>query len=207
MVLQNLSRYATVYEASPYEVAVFIPATAKIIKRDLAGSWHTHNNASEFNYLGAYIYNTKTGFPASKTGTFLTESINLGEIKTVGFGQDTSLFPDSEGFLVFDWGSDNQEGPVRYLGRPSSGSLLLDPAYKFQQSHSIGADVRLLSSRKPYIPKVDGSDYPTYVTGTIQGRIEAEKLLIKLKAAGIFMTVIVVYPEGPGLNNIQDVYA
>lgn len=206
--IQKLTRYATVYEVSPYEVTVFMPATTKIVKRTLKGSWHLHNSSLDSTFTSAYTYDTTSGFPVTKTGTKLIEEIFAGQLKTVGFGTDTSGFPDSEGFLVFDWGTSNQEGPIKYLGRPSTGSLLLDPSYKFQKTHEIGSDVRLLKDRKPYKPRADGSDYPTYLTGTIGGRVEAKKLIEKLKAAGIFLNIVVVYPKGPGLHDVENyVYA
>lgn len=207
-VIQKLTRYASVYEASPYEIVVFLPATTKIVKRTLQGSWHVHNSASEKTFISAYVYDPTSGFPITKTGTQLTETIFTGQLKTVTFGTNTADFPDGEGFLVFDWGTSNQEGPVKYLGRPSTGSLLLDPSYKFQKTHAAGSDVTLLKDRKPYKPKVDGSDYATYLTGTINGRIEAQKLIETLKAAGIFLNVIIVYPKGPGLHDVEGyVYA
>ena len=206
--IQKLSRYASVYEVNPYEIVIFLPATAKIVKRFIIGGWHLHNSALDRNFLGSYVFNPKEGFSVTKIGTSLTSPINVGSINTVLFGTNTSSFPDQEGFLVFDFGNDNQEGPVKYLGRPSSGSLLLDPSYKFQKSHDVGADVRIIQDRKPYTPKSDGSDYQAYITGTIQGRIEAENLINTLKASGISITVIIVYPEGPGLSDVPGyVYA
>lgn len=207
-IIQKMARYASVYEASPYEITVFLPATTKIVKRTLRGGWHLHNSQTDKNFVSAYIFDTTTGFPVTKTGTQLTESIFAGELKTVAFGTNTADFPDSEGFIVLDWGTSNQEGPVRYLGRPSSGSILLDPSYKFQKTHAAGSDMRLLKDRKPYKPRVDGGDLATYVTGTIKGRVEAERLIDSLKAAGIFLNVIIVYPKGPGLHDVENyVYA
>lgn len=206
--IQKLARYASVYEVNPYEVVIFLPATTRIVKRLLIGSWHVHNSDSVRSFLGSYTFNPKSGFPITKTSTTLTEDIFQGELLTVGFGADTSQFPDTQGLLVFEYGSSNQEGPVKYLGRPSSGSLLLDPSYKFKKTHNAGADITLLKSISPYSPKPDGTDYQAYVTGTITGRVEAEALIQSLTASGIFLNIIVVYPQGPGLQDIQGyVYA
>jgi len=201
-VIQKLTRYASVYEVNPYEIVVFLPATTKIVKRLLRGSWHVHNSAADKNFLSAYTFDPKSGFPISKTRTTLTQGIFAGSLETVLFGVDTSQFPDESGYLVFDWGTSNQEGPVKYLGRPSSGSLLLDPSYKFQKTHASGTSVILLKDRKPYTPKPDGTDLATYLTGTINGRVQAQDLIESLKAAGIFLNVIIVYPKGPGLHDV-----
>jgi len=71
---------------------------------------------------------------------------------TVAFGSDTSDFPDQESYIVLDFGTDNQEGPIRVLGRPSTGSLLIDPSYRFKKTHEVGADITLIHETKPYSP-------------------------------------------------------
>jgi hypothetical protein len=206
--IQKQLRYASVYEVNPYEIVIFLPATTKIVTRQLQGSWHVHDSGVTKSFLGSYTFDPHAGFPISQNHTTLTQDINEGSFETVGFGFNTESFPDSEGFLVFDYGTSNQEGPVKYLGRPSSGSLLLDPAYKFKKTHVTGSSVNLLAGRAPYKPKTDGSDYPTYVTGTIKGRIEAQALIESLTASGIFLNIVIVYPKGPGLQDIEGyVYA
>lgn len=207
-VVQQLPRYASVYEVNPYEIVAFLPATTRIVKRSLVGAWHIHDSALDKTYQGSYVFSPSSGFPISSTSTTLAEAIEAGELKTVGFGTNTSQFPDQEGFLVIDFGTSNQEGPIRYLGRPSSGSWLLDPSYKFKLSHDVGADVTLIADRKPYTPKTDGTDYQAYLTNTIAGRTEAQKLIEGLAAAGVFLNVIIVYPKGKGLHDIEGyVYA
>lgn len=204
--LQSLARYATLYEVNPYEIVAFLPATSNIVKRNLFGSWHINNSVLESQFLGSYIYNSKSGYAISKTETALNDVVGVGQVKRVLFGQDTSQFPDQEGFLVFEYGTSNEEGPVRYLGRPSSGSWLIDPSYKFKKRHEVGASVTQISSLTPYQPKTDGSDYQAYVTGTIQGRVAAIELTNKLAASGINVNIVIVYPQGPGLASVEDVY-
>lgn len=205
--IQKLPRYASIYEVNPYEVIVYLPATANIIRRDLIGSWHLNDPKAENMFPGSYVFNTKEGFSITETFTKLNQAINAQDVTNLAFAQNTASFPDKEGFLVFEFGTENQEGPVRYLSRPSAGSLLIDPSYKFKKSHSIGSDITLISSTRPYQPATDGSDYQPYVTSTIQGRIEAEKLINNLAASGITVTIIIVYPKGPGLADIEQVYS
>jgi len=206
--LLKLPRYATVYEVNPYEIVVFLPATTKIVKRELIGSWHIHETNTNTQYLGSYLFNPTSGLPIAKTATTLQETIGAGELKTVMVGANTSQFPDEEGFLVIGFGTSNEEGPIRYYGRPSSNSLLIDPSYKFKKSHVPGEDIALITDRKAYRPKQDGTDYGAYLTGTIAGRIEAQKLIEKLVASGIFLSVIITYPNNPGLHDISGyVYA
>jgi hypothetical protein len=203
--IQNQPRYASVYEVNPYEVVIFLPATTQIIKRSLIGAWHVHSGPTDHSFIGSYSFDSTSGFPVTGNQTILTQDIQQGSIKTVGFGSDTTSFPDSTGYLVFEYGTSNQEGPVKYLGRPSDGSWLLDPSYKFQKTHLAGSSVNLIAGRSPYQPKTDGTDYQAFVTGTVTGRIAATKLIQSLTASGIFLNVIIVYPEGPGIQNLQGV--
>jgi hypothetical protein len=205
--IQSMPRYASVYEVNPYEIIIFIPATTRIVKRDLIGSWHVHGTNIDTTFLGSYTYD-ESQLPISRVSTTLNIEIDQGSLETVIFGLDTSQFPDQEGFLMFNFGNEKQEGPVKYYGRPSTGSLLIDPSYKFKNTHDVGADVILLLDRKGYKPRQDGSDYQPYVTSTVVGRLEAEKMIDRLKASGIFVNLFIVYPKHPGLVNIQDwIYA
>lgn len=207
-VIQQQPRYASIYEVNPYEIIAFLPATSKIVKRDLIGSAHLHGMTPDPTepYPGPYLYDTKNGFSIQSVFTTIQTELDAGQVYTVINATNTHNFPDGEGFLVFDFGTTNQEGPVRYFSRPSSGSLQLDPSYKFQKTHAPGADVTLIFQRKPYQPSIDGIDYPFYVTGTINGRIQAQNLIQELSASGIFLRIIIVYPQGPGMNNIQEIY-
>lgn len=205
--IQSQARYASVYEVNPYEVVIFMPVTTTIVKRQLEGAWHVHASNVEKSFLGSYTYNPSSGFPVTQNFTTLTQSVNEGTIQTVGFGFNMSGFPDESGYVVFDYGTSNAEGPIKYLGRPSSTSILLDPTYRFQKTHPVGSTINLLSSKSPYTPTTNGSDYPAYVTGTVEGQIQAQALIESLAASGIFVNVIIVRPSGPGLQSIPYVYS
>lgn len=206
--LNDLTRFATMYEVNPYEAVIFLPATTRIVRRALKGGWHIHKDGSDATFKGSYLFNPKSGFPISSVSAPLNEKINAGQVYSVISTNGPSTdFPDEIGYLVFDFGTSNQEGPIRYLGRPSNNTLLLDASYTFKKTHDVNSDITLVRSIKPFIPRVDGRDYATYLTGTTKGRIEAEELSNKLVAAGIFLNIIIVYPGAPGWNNVVDVYA
>lgn len=207
-VIQQQPRYASIYEVNPYEIIAFLPATSKIVKRELIGSAHLHGMTPDPTepYPGPYIYDPTHGFSIESTFSTIQTELDAGQVYTVINVTDSHKFPDEEAFVVFDYGTSNQEGPVRYFGRPSSGSLQLDPSYKFQKTHAPGADVTLIFQRKPYQPTINGTDFPFFITGTINGRIQAENLIQELSASGIFLRIIIVYPEGPGMNNVEELY-
>lgn len=93
------------------------------------------------------------------------------------------------------------------MGRPSTGSFIIDPTYTFTKTHSAGSSVTLINDRRPYSPKTDGTDYPMYLTGTNKGRIESEKIIKQLSAAGVALNIILVTPKGPGLMDVEQLYA
>lgn len=204
-VISQQSRYASVYETSPYELTIFLPISAQIIRRDLIGSWHVHESASDKSFLGSYSFDT-TALPITSTSTSLSESVNAGESKTIVSMANTTNFPDSTGYITLEWGTAREEGPIRFLARPSDGSLLLDASYRFRFDHTAGSDVTLLKDTAGYSPKTDGTDYQAYLTSSQAARIEAESLMNKLVASGIFLNIILVYPEGPGLQDITQIY-
>jgi hypothetical protein len=204
--LQSLDRYATVYEANPYEITIFLPVTTRIVKRGLIGAWHLHSSSTDRSFPGSYIFSPKSGLSITRTGTKLNEPLTAGTVKTVVAMQNTTQFPDAEGFLMLNWGEENQEGPIRYFGRPSSGSLLVDPSYKFKQDHANGSSVYIIKDTHPVIPRPDGTSRQAFLTGSASGRLEAESLIEKLKASGIFLNIILVVPEGPGLHDMRYVY-
>jgi len=205
--LNNLSRFATLYEVNPYEIVIYIPATTQIIKRQLIGGWHVHETGGPDTFIGAYCFDPTSGVTIGNVSCTLNQTLEAGQPYTVvSASGSTAQFPDSPGNIILDFGTSNQEGPIKYLGRPSNGTLLLDASYVMKRTHA-NPDVSLVRTTKPYSPATDGTDYPTYLTGTVQGRIEAEALAQSIAAAGIFVNIIVVYPKGPGMNNIVDVYA
>ncbi len=206
ITLTSLARYATIYETSPYEVTVFLPVTTNVVRRGLIGAWHLRPSSLDKSYLGSYVFNPKSGVTISKTACKLSQDVSNGDIKTVVQFDNTSSFPDGEGYLMFNWGQKNQEGPVRFLSRPSSSSLLIDASYKFKQTHLTGSSVHLINSTSPYSPKSDGSDYQAYLTDTSAGRINAEDIINKIKMAGIFLNVIIVVPDGKGQQSMSYIY-
>lgn len=148
---------------------------------------------------GPYMYDPSQPFVISSVGTISAQeySPDTGRVVLVS---DASSFPDSQGLLIFGYGTSHQEGPVPYLARPSSGSLLLNPSYRIKNFHPAGTDVALVAQSGPVSISKDGTDYPFYITDVVAGRLYVEDLINMVSATGINVMITVLYPGDIGLG-------
>lgn len=156
-------------------------------------------------YLGSYIYDpdnsnnslTVSGYITAITNEILEGSsdniIPVNSVTDVFLGQN---FPEN-GELVIDYGSDSQEGPIKYIatisGSPSQ--IVIDPSYVFKKTHLPNSNIQYIYTSETHTPTPDGKDYPAYVTGSTQGRNTLFKLIELLVAAGIFVESEVISPQ------------
>lgn len=151
-------------------------------------------------FLGSYVFNpTDEKFPVTITDVIgkTDQVIFKGETRQILEITSDASFPSS-GEVVFDYGNWDYEGPVKYSAFIENGNtkqLVLDASYRFKFSHLKGTSVYLIKDRKPYTPKVDGSDYPAYITGTTDARNTMFKLVSQLTAGGIFIEKNVIIPD------------
>ena len=102
------------------------------------------------------------------------------------------------GSIVLGFGSNSFEGPINYyavIKNPGNNQILIDPAYKFKNTHNIGTQVQLIHKALPFSPGIDGDDFPTYLTGTVSARETMFLLIELLVAAGIFVEKEVIKPD------------
>lgn len=151
------------------------------------------------NQPGPYMYDLTQPFTVSATGTTLTQDLD-GTDPRVFTVKDSSKFPDGQGYLIFDYGYENQEGPVPYIGRPSNNTLLISPAYTMKNTHTVGADVALVAVKGSVTISKDGLDWPFYVTDVVSGRIYAQSLIESVAATGINIVFTILYPNDIGLG-------
>ena len=148
-----------------------------------------------------------TGFPSSYifdpvgqlftvTGitSELASQVNQGSVYANVTLSNAAGFPNSPGKVLFDFGRNNQEGPIAYSSRPNNATLLIDASHTFQYDHIIGRKVNFISD-KPSIPRLTGEDYPVYIVGTDEAREAAQTLIKRLLAAGVVIRFIIDFPE------------
>ena len=151
------------------------------------------------NQPGPYSYDLTQNFTVSHIHTKLTQILD-GTDPRIFTVSDSSQFPDAPGFLIFDYGTAEQEGPVPYVGRPSNNTLLIAPSYTIKTQHLSGSNVFWVAQdSSPTITK-DGLDYPFYITDVVAGRIYAQDLINSVAATGISIIFTILYPSDFGLG-------
>lgn len=197
-VLTSKLIYATTYQTEAKLLEVFIPATTKVVRRGRKGSAHIVDSGSSGGDYGPYIFDTSKTYQigSEEANTIIAISADSSNIIPV---DDASSIPDSEGFLVFDFGGKNEEGPIPYISRPSSNNIIISPSYKFKKNHNSGTNISLINRNFSYPPLQDGSDFAFYITDVVSGRIYAEDLVKEVMATGITLVITVIYPDDNGL--------
>lgn len=153
---------------------------------------------------GPYIWQLNVPFTLSADISTITTDIVAGKTyKLLTLGNND--IPDGPGYLVFDFGKNNQEGPVKYLYKAADSIIAVDTSYTFQQFHSSGASVVAVSKFGPHIPTGQGNEYPPYVTNPPDARKLLQDLIVSVASAGIFIDFIIRYPvQLYGTINVYD---
>lgn len=201
----DLDQRVAVYNITPNELLIEIPAIVPSLRRTLKGSHHFHEDGTLEGpeppnngiWQGSFFFN-----PSGSSGNFtvtgqkatLQSAINKGDVLTSITVDDNSDFVNSSGELIFDFGLEGEEVPVAYRGIPNSNTILIDPSYVFTKDHSIGTVVNVISQKTPYEPLRDGTDLAIYFTSPSGARAIVQDILETLAAAGIVITFLVLAP-------------
>lgn len=143
---------------------------------------------------GSYIWDQAASFVLSSKTATINDSIQAGKIVRL-LNTSSNDMSSSGGFLIFNYGRSNQEGPVRYLYKPTDNTITLDPSYTFKYSHTAGSPIVAISRKGPHQMSGRASEYPAYVTDPSEARFILQELIRSVKSAGIFVNFLVRYPE------------
>jgi len=208
--VSSKTSYAAVYQVQNQLLQIFVPAATKVVRRSRIGSAHIHDPSDPQSLLpnqeGPYGYDLSQPFTISSIGSTLSANVDGTSPKIIPLA-DASQFPDQQGYILLGYGTEHQEGPIPYIARPSSDSLLISPAYNIQNEHPTGTDVAYLASKSSVIISKDGLDYPFYITGVADGRIYAQDLINQITATGISVVFTVLYPGDYGLGKGGTIYS
>ena len=145
--------------------------------------------------LGPYMWDLNAPFVISSVSTVLNTTIKAGNSYSDIFVMDSTSIPDVEGYLVFDFGTNVEEGPVRYTSVPNSVLLSIDPSYCFQYSHDLGGNITLVPRRGAHVMSGLASEYPLYATDADAATDTLMALVEQVKSVGTFLEFIIRYPE------------
>jgi len=148
-------------------------------------------------YLGSYLYDPQglvTRYLPSATGAAAEIAILRGESGVLVTVDSALEFSQNGGYVVFEYGTSLQEGPVPYITL-SGGQIVIDPAYVFKKTHSKGATVRQVKRLEPLMPAPNGLMFQPFLTGTSKARDSFFEIIKKIISAGVFVTDDVLYPE------------
>lgn len=148
---------------------------------------------------GPYMYDPAQPFVVSSTNTILTQELDATKPRVFTVA-NSSAFPNSFGYLIFDYGTESQEGPVPYICTPSPDTLLISPSYTIKTPHQVGASVFLIGQNSEVSLTTNGTDWPFYETDVVAGRIYAQDLIESVAATGINVIFTILYPGDIGLG-------
>lgn len=147
-------------------------------------------------YIGSYIYDPLNAlYTISEVQTTITQDILLGEFGTALSVSDSDVFPETSDDVVINYGREDEEGPIKYIAKPGTGNIFIDPSYRFEKSHSSGAAINLITYKYATVADTLGTHYPVYVVDTVGPRETLKDLLLEAKAAGVTVVFVVVLPE------------
>jgi hypothetical protein len=153
---------------------------------------------------GSYIWDQAASFVLSDKTATISDSIQAGKIIRL-LSTSANDMSAAGGYIIFDYGRNTQEGPVRYLYKPTSSTIAIDPSYTFKFNHSAGSPIVAISRKGPHQMSSRASEYPAYITDPSDARFILQDLIRSVKSAGIFVNFLVRYPEQ--LYATLDVYS
>jgi hypothetical protein len=202
----DLDQRVTVYNIRPNELFIEIPAIVPALRRTLKGAHHFHLDSTLAGpvppdngiWQGSFFYNP-SGDVETLTVTQqrcnIQQEVSKGSVFTSVAVDDNSNFLLPSGQVIFGFGTDLQEGPIKYRGIPNKNTVLLDPAYTFKNDHDPGTTINVISQNKPYVPRTNGQDLAIYLTSPSGAREIVQGILASLAAEGITVTFQVLAPR------------
>ena len=143
---------------------------------------------------GSYIWDLAAPFVLSHKTSQTQDSIQSGKIvRLLNIGPNE--LPKDGGLIIFNYGRNNQEGPVRYMYKPAPNVLALDPSYTFKHSHPVGSPITAISRYGAHVMSGRANEYPAYITDPSEAREILQDLIRSVKSAGIFIEFIIRFPE------------
>jgi hypothetical protein len=177
------------------------------VLKDIPGihtSGHTiyqYSASTTGTFLGSYIYDIASPYVVKSNNDTLNQNINIGyNTKTISILGTGNLPETEEGYLIFGFGTENEEGPVKYY-YISNNLIFIDPAYFFTKQHLSGDSIYLCENILQETSSISYSPHIIDPSIAMDSFVDAVK---ELKATGIKLDFIIRYPNN--FYNGFDIY-
>lgn len=144
--------------------------------------------------LGPYLWDESAAFVLSSYTSKTVTDIRAGNIVLNLQIEEPNNIPSDQGFLIFDYGLETQEGPVRYLYKASESVIALDPSYVFKFDHTPGSAITAIRRKGGHVLSGLGTEYPFYVSDPAAARLILQDLILSVKSVGVFLRFIIRFP-------------
>lgn len=142
---------------------------------------------------GPYLWGYDSDFILSSLTTNLIAPIKAGLTRKY-IQVEPNDIPDAEGQIIFDFGTERQEGPIRYFYKPNNALIAIDPSHVFEKDHSAGSSVTMIRRRGAIRFQGFGAELAPYITDPAAAREVLKELIQSVKSVGIFLNFLVRYP-------------
>ena len=144
---------------------------------------------------GAYMWDINAPYVLSSFTSKIQQNIKAGNIIRTLTIENANNIPNEEGYVIFNFGTKNEEGPVRYFYKPNVSTMQLDPAYIFKNNHETGTGVTVIRKRGAHVMSGIATEYPVYLTDPSVARKVLQEKMLEVKSAGILIDFIIRFPK------------
>ena len=148
--------------------------------------------------IGPYSFDLQQSFAISKNKLTITQDIFKGAVYD-SIKVTSGASSVTEGYLLFNFGYENQVGPVKCFGFTDDNTLQIDSGFKFPYYLPIGTIVNVLFQRGGFEPTNTSGGF--WLTASNIGRAAAIDTLKMISAAGIELDITTRYPGDRGLGD------
>lgn len=154
--------------------------------------------SSETDVIGPFSFDLEQPFSISGTNLVLDQDIKKGmQYSTITVASGASGV--SAGYLLFQYGYQNQTGPVKCYGHLDDLTLMVDAGFKFPADLDSGSSINVLYQRAAY--QSDSYVGSFWLTASNAGRAAAIDYIKMVSAAGIQLDIVTRYPGDRGIGN------
>ena len=190
--LWQQSNRTIIYEIRPNELIIEMPVNCNILTDTLQDSHHFHADATlDPDWIGSFLQSSQTYYNNKTITQQSAESqqlIKKGSRITSLTVDDNSLLLSTSGELIFGFGTNHEEYPVRYRNLLGTDTVLIDPTHEFEYEQPVGTTINVLSAES-------GQDYNIYLAGATEVRAGIQTILELLSAAGVVITFVILAPD------------